>query len=198
MTEQRLGHGPLISTVGAALLAVSVFLPWYSLSFTASGVAYSQQQLEAVATQLGNSTLQSDVNALHSRFAGLAGHQLATLSAHDALRYMRWVLLILAAIAFTLALLRLAGATERSPSANGQLALVGAIAALCVLFRIVDPPVSPEGLVALSLSWGIWLSLASSFAIVAGAVWPSRIGRASDPKRAAHALEGLSGWTPEG
>ncbi len=198
MPEARLRQGSLISTAGAALLAVSVFLPWYAVSFTASGIAYSQQQLQAVAAQFGNSVFQGEVSGLHARLGALAGQQIATLSAHEALKYLTWVLLILAAVAFISALLRLAGATELPTASSGQIALIGAIATLCVLFRMVDRPVPEESLVALSLSGGVWLALGSSVAVMIGGLWPLRSGRPHDSTAPmGPAVEGLSGWTPE-
>lgn len=198
MSEERLRQGSLISTCGASLLAVSVFLPWYGVSFTASGIAYSQQQLQAVAAQFGNATFQSEVNGLHTKLGALSGQQIATLSAHDALKYLTWVLLILAAVAFISALLQLAGATGPSLASSGQVALIGAVATLFVLFRMVDRPVPEEGLVALSLGWGVWLALASSVAIMIGGLWPRRTGRGqASSGQMEQALEGLSGWTPE-
>jgi hypothetical protein len=198
MTEDRQRYGPLIATAGAALLAVSVFLPWYALSATASGIAYIQQEANNVALQYGNATLQSEVGSLHTRLSALAGHQLATLSAHQTLKYLGVVLLILAAIAFIAGLLRLAGAAELPLAGSGQIALVGLMATVCVLFRMADPPTPEEGLLSLSLSGGIWLALGSSLAIVVGGLWPRRISRpnvfAATPEKV---WDGLSGWTPD-
>ena len=198
MAEDRLRYGSLIAALGAALLAVSVFLPWYALSFTASGIAYTQQQLDNVAAQFGNGALQSQVNNLHAGFAGLAGHQFTTLSAHQALKYINVVLLILAAIALIASLLRLAGVTELPSSGGDPLVIAGMLATVCVLFRIVDPPAPAEGLLSLSLSSGIWVALASSVAILAGGLWSGRASHPGGSGRAqADVWEGLSGWTPD-
>ncbi len=191
MAEDRPSYGLLATTVGGALLAVSVFLPWYALSFTASGLLDSQQQMDGVAAQYGNATLQSETASLGTKLGALAGRQFATLSAHQALKYLSVVLLILAAIAFLGGLLRLAGASQLPISGSGQTALVGLMATLCVLFRMVDRPAPGEGLFAISLSGGAWLALGSSLAILGVGLWPRRRRRTDTSAEMARALEGL-------
>ena len=131
--------GSLISAIGAALLAVSVFLPWYGVSLTAGGVASARQTLDNVAQQYGNAAFQNQAKAIGLGFSAIAGHQLTTLSAHQALKDLNVILLILAAVAFVVALLRLAGASQSSQTSGGQVALIGLVATACVLFRIVEP-----------------------------------------------------------
>jgi hypothetical protein len=195
MVEDRLRLGPLISALGAALLGVSVFLPWYGISLTGSGAASAQQELNGVAQQFGNATFQIQAKTVGAAFGAYAGHQIATLSAHQLLKDLNVVLLILAAIALLAALLRLAS-SEPMQAGGAQIALVGLAAALCVLFRMVDRPTPPENVFSLSLSWGIWLALASSAAIVVGGLW--RPPGASRPKDSfERGLNELSGWTPE-
>jgi hypothetical protein len=198
MVEDRAHYGPLLTTVGAALLALSVFLPWYSLSFTANGIASAQQTVNNVALQYGNAALQNQMRDLGTSFSALAGHQIATLSAHQTLKYLSVILLILAAVAFVSGLLRLVGSSEQSLSGSGAAALVGLMATVCVLFRMVDRPVPAEGFFSLSLSGGIWLALGSALAILAGSLWPRRISHPSvSSGKLAKAWDELSGWTPE-
>jgi hypothetical protein len=191
-------YGPLISTVGAALLAVSVFLPWYGLSFTASGIGAIQQATSSMAAQYGNASLQTLVGSMTPRFDALAGQQIASVSAHQVLKYIDVVLLVLAAIAFLSALARVAGAAE-AWAGGGVTALAGVLAAACVLYRMIAPPVPSEHLVSISLRGGVWLALGSSAAIVLGCFWPARSRLpAAAPAPALQLLEELSGWTPEG
>jgi len=42
MVEDRAPLGLIIAAVGAAVLAISVFLPWYGLSITQSGATATQ------------------------------------------------------------------------------------------------------------------------------------------------------------
>lgn len=198
MTEDRARSGSLVSAVGAALLAVSVFQPWYAVKLTPSGVASAQQTINSLAVQYGNAAFQSQARGLGSSFSALAGHQVATLSAHQALKYLQVVLLILAAIAFLLALLHLAGTSQPMQASGGQIAPIGVMATLCVLFRMVDRPAAQEEVFSLSLSWGIWLALGSCLAIILGGVWRRNTGPANDASDATlrEALDGLSGWTP--
>jgi hypothetical protein len=194
MVDDRLRLGPLISAVGAALLGVSVFLPWYSVSLTAGGVASAQHALNSVAQQYGNAALQAQASSVGAGFGAFAGHQVATLSAHQLLKYISVVLLILAAIALLAALLRLAGSYE-SIQGTGWIVLAGGVATLCVLFRMVERPVPPGDVFSLSLSWGIWLALGSSAAIAVGALWPAQASRSGGSRE--QTLNTLSGWTPE-
>ena len=180
MVDSRPRFGPLLSALGAALLGVSVFLPWYAVSLTPSGAASAQQVLNNVARAYGNTTFQAQASSVGAEFSGFAGHQLATLSAHQLLTYIGPTLLILAAIALLATLLPLAGVSPPIQTDGGQIALVGVVATLCVLFRIIDPPGQQQPFVSLSLGWGIWLALASSAAIVVGGLWPTSSGRAAN------------------
>src|SRR5271168_830166 len=59
MSDERPRYGPLVSGLGAAALGISVFLPWYSVTLTQSGVESAQHTLGAVARQYGNQSFQS-------------------------------------------------------------------------------------------------------------------------------------------
>jgi hypothetical protein len=169
MNDDRAALGFLVSALGAAVLAVSVFLPWYGVSITASGAASAQQELATVAQQYGNANLQSGASAIGAEFSSLAGRQLATVSAHDVLKDIGPLLLVLAGLSLLVALLRLAGMTGPLEGGGGQVALAGCVAALFVLYRMLVPPgARAAGLVSLSLTWGIWLALLGAAAIVAG------------------------------
>jgi len=170
VVQARSPLGPVVAVTGAALLALSVFLPWYSVSITATGAAYAQQAMSSVAQQYGNATLQAAADTVGSRFSALAGHPLGTVTAHETLKTLSVVLLLLAAAAFVGALVWLAEANAPIEVDGRQVAAAGVVAALVVLFRMVDHPGASSAFVSLSLSWGIWLALVSSAAIVAGGV----------------------------
>jgi hypothetical protein len=168
MAADRSQLGFFISALGATVLAVSVFLPWYGVSITTSGAASAQQELNSVAQQYGNPTFQAGASQLGAEFNSLAGRQVATVSAHDALKDISRILLLLAAASLLASLLRLAGITGLLEGGGGQIAVAGSVAALFVLYRMVTPPGAQVDLVSLSLSWGIWLALLSAAAIAAG------------------------------
>ena len=168
MVDDRAPLGLLISALGAAVLAISVFLPWYGVSITASGAASAQQELTTAAQQYGNASFQSGASALGAQFSSLAGHQLATVSAHDVLKDISKILLVLAGVALLASLLRLAGVSGLLEAGGGQIALAGGMAALFVLYRMVEPPGSQTDLISLSLGWGVWVALLGAAAIVAG------------------------------
>ena len=198
MAAQRSRYGLLVSALGAIVLAVSVFLPWYGVSFTATGLALVQQLGDHFAAQYGNATLQGDLAAWHGSLAGLAGQQITALSAHQVLRDMNVVLLVIAGLALLDALFPLARAASAVPNgAGGSVVLLGAIAAICVIFRMVDPPTPAGGLISLSMREGAWLALLGALTMVIGGLWP-RDAPASEQSEAhlRGAWGGLSGWTP--
>lgn len=199
MAGDRPRYGLMISALGAIVLAVSVFLPWYGVSFTAAGLAFAQGVGQQAAAQFGNAALQGYMSSLHANLSSLAGHQFLALSAHQALKDLNIVLLILAGVAIVIALMGLASAGSSSPDGHrAPLALLGGLAAVCVLFRMVDRP-SPAGdFLALSLREGAWLALLGSAAMLVGAFWPDRLGgSAPSEAKLESAWSELSGWTPE-
>jgi hypothetical protein len=173
MVDNRPTPGLLVSALGAAVLAVSMFLPWYSVSITATGAAEAQQEFATAAQQYGNASMQALAGQIGAGFSAVAGRPIVTLSAHQALKDISLVLLLLAGVALLASLLRLAGVAEIG---GDQIALVGFAAVLCVLFRILSPPGTHTALVSLSLSWGSWLALVAAIAIVGGALWTPSAG----------------------
>ncbi len=168
MVDDRAPLGLLIAALGAAVLAVSVFLPWYGVSITAAGAASAQQEIASEAQQYGNPAFQTEATQVGAGFGSLAGRQLATVSGHEVVKDISAMLLLLAGISLLASLLRLAGVTGPFDAGGGQIALAGGAAALCVLFRMFAPPGAKTGLLSLSLDWGIWLALLSAAAIVVG------------------------------
>lgn len=177
MQASRSRLGRAISVAGAALLAITVFLPWYSVSITADGAAFAARALDQAARQYGNATLQAEANSIGASFSLAAGHRVATLSAHQSSKTIGAVLLILAALAFLGALLWLAEVDEPIAVDGVQIAAVGGLALLFVVYRMIEPPGPKTGYFSLSVGWGAWTALLSSAAIVAGGV----LGRRGTP-----------------
>ena len=180
------------------MLAVSVFLPWYGVSLTAQGIALAQTVGDQFAAQFGNATMQSYMAGLHPDLSALAGQQVTALSAHQALHELNVVLLIVAGLALLDALLPLARSGASMPAGAGaSVVVLGIVATLCVLFRMVYPPTPVGGVISLSLREGAWLALLGSMAMVLGGLWPRAISSplASDAQ-VGSAWSGLSGWTP--
>jgi hypothetical protein len=151
MVVNRAPRGLLVSALGSAVLAVSMFLPWYSVSITATGAAEAQRQFATIAQQYGNGNLQAMADQIGAGLSSVAGRSLTTVSAHEALKDLSVVLLLLAGVSLLASLLRLGNVVEIG---GDQIALVGFAAILCVLFRMLSPPGGHTDLVALSLSWG--------------------------------------------
>lgn len=131
-----------MSAAGAVLLAVAAFLPWYRVGLAPGAVPDA--------------------------------HQLAhPLLAHRDLRYTSILLLALAGLAMLDALLPLARRGAPVPGgAGGSVALLGAVALVCVLYHIAEPPAAGGPTLALTLSVGPWLALAGAVTMILGGTWP--------------------------
>jgi hypothetical protein len=138
-----------MSALGAVVLAAAALLPWYRVS-----------------------------SAIHAGGAqSAATRTLTAVSSHQSLPDMRIFLLILAGLAVLDTLLPLVRTSDPVPGgAGGSVALLGTIAALCALYRIVDPPGLSGDDLALTLLAGPWLALLGSLAMLLGGVWPCRVG----------------------
>ncbi|HEX4483589.1 MAG TPA: hypothetical protein VH081_07355 [Solirubrobacteraceae bacterium] len=201
MTASRPRYGSLVSTIGAIVLVVAVFLPWYGVSFTAHGLALAQQAGEGFAAQFGNAALQERVASSHADLSALAGHEFLAVSAHQALSRINVVLLVLGGLACAVALVALADPSALADGGRSLLSLLASVAAACVVYRMVERP-TPEGeVLSLSLREGAWLALLGCAAVLFGALLSARSARTpAEPSTAATnaAWAGLSGWTPEG
>jgi hypothetical protein len=198
MPADRSRYGLLVSALGAVLLAVAVFLPWYGLSFTTSGVAFVQQAGSQFASQYGNAHLQEAAAGLHSNLSSLTGQEFAAVSAHQVLKDISVVLLVIAGLALLDALFPLVRSAGVPDGAGGSLGLLGAVAALCVLYRMLAPPLPDGDLIALSLREGAWLALLGSVMMFSGALWPRVSTSAAAAEPLVESWSRLSGWTPQG
>lgn len=183
--EDRAPLGLLVAALAAAILAVSVFMPWYGVSITPSGSSVAQAELAVVAQKYGNATFQTQVARVKAEFGSITGHELVEVSAHDALSRESLILLVLAGSALLASLLRLAGMRGLLFATGSQIALLGGLAFAVVFFRLLVHPGAGVGLIAYSPGWGIWLSLASAAAIACGGLAASsdRISSRASAKR---------------
>jgi hypothetical protein len=199
MASGRSPYGFLASALGAIVLGLGVFLPWYSVGITTQGVAAVESRDNQVVAQFGNAALQQQVNGLHAELSSVAGSQIGSISAHQAFTRIGPLLLILAALGILIALNSLARERPSELDASGRwVALLGAVALACVLYRMFARPVGEEPFLTLSLREGAWLALLGSVAMIAGGLWPPR---AAGVEAASEQLDDvwsrLSGWTPE-
>jgi hypothetical protein len=199
MAADRSPVGWLVSALAAIVLVVSVFLPWYGLGLSARGIAYMQQLQSEQVQRFGNATLQGELGSLRSRVQVLAGKSLVTITAHQAFSRISVVLLVCGGLGVLIALVPLA--REMSADFDGTapwLALLGAVATLCVLYRMAVRP-GEDSIITASLRAGAWLSLLGSLGLLMGGLWPRRLrSRRTSDAAIEDAWSGLSGWTPEG
>lgn len=152
MTGERSRYGLAVSALGAIVLSVSVFLPWY-------GVGLAPQSAAAVVSH---------------RLVSLSYQRLELVSGQHALQDLSVVLLVLAGLAILDALVPLARAHAPLPGgAGGSVLLLGSVASACVVYRMIDPPAAVAGQLAVhSLREGAWLGLLGALAIALGGMWP--------------------------
>ncbi len=140
-----------MSALGASALVASVFLPWYRVS-------------SLVSAGVGQSS------------------SLTRITEHQALPYMKGFLLVLAGLAMLDALLPLVRAAAPVPGgAGGSVALLGVLAAICAVYRILDPPSLGAGAVSLTLLEGPWLTLLAGLTMMLGGMWPRSVLGAPAP-----------------
>jgi len=151
MVGDRSRYGLAVSALGAIVLSVSVFLPWYAVSLAPQAAADASRRLVPLSYQ-----------------------RLELVSGQHALNDLSVVLLVLAGLAILDALVPLARAHAPLPGgAGGSVLLLGAVASACVLYRMIDPPAAVGGqLLVHSLREGAWLGLLGALAIVLGGMWP--------------------------
>jgi hypothetical protein len=194
---ERSRYGLVVSAFGAVALAVAVFLPWYSLSFTAGGAAYVEQVGRQLVSEFGNATLQAHLGGLHGVLSGAVGQPLVAVSAHQSLHVLSVVLPVLAGLALLDTMLALARPASAPAGAGASVAVLGGLATALVAYRMLVPPTPSGGLLSLSLREGAWFALLGSLMIVLGALWPRVTAAAGDPETQMHsAFFGLAGWTP--
>ena len=171
MTNERSRYGLLVSSLGAALLAGSLFLPWYRMSVTDAGAGAAGR----LGTQLG-AHVGGTLGNLHGTIVALAGQQVGALTAEQALSALPVILLVLAALALVDSLVPLARWGSEVPAgAGGAVVLLGLVASGCVLYRMIAPPAPAGALVALSLREGAWLALLGGLMVALGGLWPARL-----------------------
>ncbi|MHB8531815.1 MAG: hypothetical protein ACYDC2_03750 [Solirubrobacteraceae bacterium] len=193
----------MVSALGAVLLAVSVFLPWYAVSLTGTGVALVQQAGDHLAAQFGNAALQAQLGTFHGAVQGLAGVPLGSVTGHDSLKGIAVVLLVLAGLGMLDAMLPLARAVPQRRAqagavpqgAGGAVVLLGLVAVACVAYRMVSPPVPNGNALALSLREGAWLSLLGGLMMGLGGLWP-RSMPVLGLGESGEVFASRSGWTP--
>jgi hypothetical protein len=167
----RAPSGLLLAVVGAAVVAIATFQPWYGVRVTPAGVAAAKRQIASVGPQYGSSAFQSLANEVGSRVKIVAGPRVATLSAHQSMKHTSELLLFLAGAALLASLWRLAGMLD---GGGGLIAFFGVVAFASVLYRMLVPPNPAVGYISLSLTWGTWLTLIGAMAVVVGGIWTPR------------------------
>jgi len=201
MARDRSPYGFLACALGAVVLGLAVFLPWYGVGITAQGVAAVESRDNQVVAQFGNAALQQQLSGVHAELSSIAGHQIGSISAHQAFSRIGPLLLIVAGLGILIALISVARERPSDFDASGGwVALLGAIALVCVLYRMLARPAGEQPFLTLSLREGAWLALLGAAAMIAGGLWPRRMRADADqasPEKLEDVWSAFSGWTPE-
>ncbi len=200
MARDRSPYGFLASALGAVVLGLGVFLPWYGVGITARGVAAVQSSESQVVAQFGNAALQQQqLSGPHAELSSIAGRQIGSISAHQGFSRIAPLLLIVAGLGLLIALISVARERPSELDASGRwIAVLGAIALVCVVYRMLARPAWEQPFLTLSLREGAWLALLGAAAMIAGGLWPRRVGAAqASPEQLDDVWSRLSGWTPE-
>jgi hypothetical protein len=148
MAGDRSRYGLSMSALGAVALAFAAFVPWYRVSAV-----------------------------VHASVRSAAPRSLTVIGSHQALPAMQVFLLVLVGLAMLDAVLPLLRTGGPIPGgAGGSVALLGALAASCALYRILDPPALGANTVAVSVLAGPWLALMASLLMMLGGMWPRQVG----------------------
>jgi len=142
MTTERSRYGLFVSALGALVLAVSVFLPWYA-RISAPLVA------APVGHRAGAITGQQALSGMSVLLLALAG--LALLDA-------------LFAIARAVSM--------APDGAGGAVVVLGVLASAFVIYRMAQPPADLSASASVSLQEGAWTALLGSLMISLGGLWP--------------------------
>lgn len=199
MARGRSPYGFLACALGAVVLGLGVFLPWYGVGITAQGVAAVESSDSQVVARFGNAALQQQLSGLHAELSSIAGRQIGSISAHQAFSRIAPLLLIVAGLGLLIALISVARERPSELDASGGwIAVLGAIALVCVVYRMLALPAGEQPFLTLSLREGAWLALLGAVAMIAGGLWPRRAGAAqASPEQLDDVWSRLSGWTPE-
>ncbi|HLY47993.1 MAG TPA: hypothetical protein VKR21_02255 [Solirubrobacteraceae bacterium] len=180
MQNPRAKQGHALAVAGGAGLAISLWLPWYTVHIpqaALNSVAAMSRQFGALGGLIrSGAQLISQLGPFH-------------LTAWQVFKTVPAVLLVIAIIGGGLALLAL---TDRAGDTSQLTRLAGGVGAVLVGYRIAVPP-GQGGFV--HPAWAIYLALLSSLAILAGGLLASRVGL-DDP-----AVSGYSptpAYTPSG
>ncbi|MCW3017972.1 MAG: hypothetical protein JWN10_280 [Solirubrobacterales bacterium] len=198
MARDRSPYGFLAAALGAVVLGLGVFLPWYGVGMTTQGVAAIESRDNQVVAQFGNAALQQQLSGVHAELSSITGSQIGSISAHQAFSRIGPLLLIVAGLGILLALISVARERPAELDASGSwVALLGAVALVCVLYRMLARPVGEQPFLTLSLREGAWLALLGAVAMIAGGLWPRRVRAAqASPEQLEDVWSTFSGWTP--
>jgi hypothetical protein len=185
MSSDRTSLGYLLAAIGSLMLGLAVFLPWYDIHFSPEFLNGIDQFANGFGAFGG--LIHAGVSALR------AGP--ISVSAHDVLKQMNVELLIVAGGGLLISLAGLSRGTPLFGTGDGvPLGLLGALAAVSVAYRMIDPP--GTSFANLSLREGAWIALLSALALLAGGGLVAARSEARATGDAATVWSDLSGWTP--
>ena len=170
MADRRIGTGPLLSLLGAALTAISLWLHWYRVDFSGQIREAFRSQSGGLGGQLGSALGEAFAKGFGQAFGGLLPRSIVGTG----WQVLHTVDVVLLAGAVIVALAVLAGERVNVDGAGAariaQLAGVG-LGAL-VVYKMVDRT-GPHEFVKLAI--GPWMALAGcALMTIGGLIGPPR------------------------
>lgn len=148
-------HGHTLAAAGGAGLALSLWMPWYTVDIpqsTLNTVAQMSQRFGALGGLVRSGTaLLRQLGPFH-------------ITSWEAFKTVPAVLLVVAVIGGGLALLAL---SDRVGDSSQLTTMAGAVGAVLVVYRIAVPPGQGS---FVHPAWGLYLALVSALGILAGGV----------------------------
>lgn len=146
-------HGHMLAVAGGAGLALSLWMPWYTVDIpqsTLNTVAQMSQRFGALGGLIRSGTaLLRQLGPFH-------------ITSWEAFKTVPAVLLVIAIIGGGLALLAL---SDRVGDSSQLTTMAGVVGSVLVVYRIAVPPGQGS---FVHPTWGIYLALVSALAILSG------------------------------
>ena len=162
--------GDLVTLLGSVVVAVALFLDWYTVTITAAGAGYLQRTLQGLSIAIFGHSLPG----IGSGFPASGFSVSFSALNHDAGGW-RWAILVLACLgALEAVLALLTRASSGGPLSWPHAPLAALIAwvnfVLVGLSLLVRPPIAlPSQYASIGIAYGAYLGLVASLAAAAGA-----------------------------
>ena len=163
MDVSTLGTGAKIAAVAAIALLIVMFLPWFGID-EESATSQGEEFQSGASTQ----ELQDAASEVQDKFSGIDSNATSvSFSAWETFGLIDIVLLLVFLLVIALVAARASATRIDLPVSAGALtAALGLLAAVLILFRIIDPP--SVSFLDFGREWGVFVGLVAALGIAYG------------------------------